>query len=577
MKRQALFIIIFAVLTAMFADAQTIQKGVVYRYNGKKPRTPIGQVYLKPNTSANGVLSNENGVFKLSLNNLSMGSRIGKVRVTKQGMMVFNQQAVDEWSVRKDPLRLILCDANEFQRQKKHLISIGERRAKEKYNKELAKLNKINENQSIKIEEYYDKLDSLEKEYQNALKHMDEYADLFARIDESEVDTLAQRAIELFNKGELEESLRLFEKGNYMSKLKEALRVKAQAQDMRQLADSAEMLADKDIETYTRSLKAQISTYKLNNDWEKAGALLKELADTLGSYEAMEEYANFCYKQYDFTEAEKYYQKCKELLTNKESCIKSSDLAFVYKNLGIIYDKNQQYKESETMFKEALKIYELLANKTPGTYKNEIALTQMNLADLYSDMRRFVESEEMYNAALRSYDNIIEKYPEVYKADESQIATAQMNLANLYIQTRQYDKSETLLKTALTTFERLAKENSKAYETSVLDVQFHLATIYAISNNYREGHKLNSILLPKLKENLINKSTYFLEVYTHLIISQSYYSILLGLFKDGEQYALEALTVAPSFNIINTNLAAALLFQGKVEEAEKTTVNIKPS
>lgn len=94
----------------------------------------------------------------------------------------------------------------------------------------------------------------------------------------------------------------------------------------------------------------------------------------------MEEYANFCYKQYDFTEAEKYYQKCKELLTNKESCIKSSDLAFVYKNLGIIYDKNQQYKESETMFKEALKIYELLANKTPGTYKNEIALTQMNLA-----------------------------------------------------------------------------------------------------------------------------------------------------------------------------------------------------
>ena len=43
----------------------------------------------------------------------------------------------------------------------------------------------------------------------------------------------------------------------------------------------------------------------------------------------------------------------------------------------------------------------------------------------------------------------------------------------------------------------------------------------------------------------------------------------VALFKDGEQYALEALTVAPSFNIINTNLAAALLFQGKVEEAEK--------
>ena len=48
-------------------------------------------------------------------------------------MVVFNQQAVEEWSVRKDPLCLILCDANEFQKQKKRLIAIGERQAKKKY------------------------------------------------------------------------------------------------------------------------------------------------------------------------------------------------------------------------------------------------------------------------------------------------------------------------------------------------------------------------------------------------------------------------------------------------------------
>lgn len=253
----------------------------------------------------------------------------------------------------------------------------------------------------------------------------------------------------------------------------------------------------------------------------------------------------------------------------KKTKVFEHNLAQTRISLANLYKGLKKFTESESLYKISLQTYELLYKLYPAVYTRYLASTRINLANLYSDMRRFVESEEMYNAALRSYDNIIEKYPEVYKADESQIATAQMNLANLYIQTRQYDKSETLLKTALTTFERLAKENSKAYETSVLDVQFHLATIYAISNNYREGHKLNSILLPKLKENLINKSTYFLEVYTHLIISQSYYSILLGLFKDGEQYALEALTVAPSFNIINTNLAAALLFQGKVEEAEK--------
>ena len=210
--------IITVLLAVLFVQAQTItQNGVSYRYNGKNPRTPIGGVYIKPVTADNGVVSNaSNGSFSVVLKNLKMGSRIGNVKVAKQGMMVFNQQAVDEWNVRKDPLCLILCDANEFQKQKKKLIAIGERQAKKKYDKKLAELKKKNEAQQLQIDDYYNKLDSLEKEYQNALKHMDEYADVFARIDESEVDTLAQRAIELFNKGEIDESIHLFEQGNYM-------------------------------------------------------------------------------------------------------------------------------------------------------------------------------------------------------------------------------------------------------------------------------------------------------------------------------------------------------------------------
>ena len=113
---------ITTLLLIISAQAQTItQKGITYRYNGKKPRTFIGGVYIKPVSADNGVVSDEaNGTFVMSLKNLQMGSRIGSVRVTKQGMMVFNQQAVEEWSVRKDPLCLILCDANEFQKQKKN-------------------------------------------------------------------------------------------------------------------------------------------------------------------------------------------------------------------------------------------------------------------------------------------------------------------------------------------------------------------------------------------------------------------------------------------------------------------------
>lgn len=95
------------------------QIGIAYRYNGKKQRTPLGGVYIKVATSPNGVVSDEqNGQFVLKLSGIGMGDPMGLPTVTKKGMMVFNKEEVDRWSVQKKPLVLIVCDANVFQKQK---------------------------------------------------------------------------------------------------------------------------------------------------------------------------------------------------------------------------------------------------------------------------------------------------------------------------------------------------------------------------------------------------------------------------------------------------------------------------
>ena len=340
MKR-LLYLVVF-LLIALCGQSQTInQKGVTYRYNGKNKRTPIGGVYIKAVTANNGEVSNEKtGAFELALNNLRMGSRIGNVRVTKQGMMVFNKQAVDEWSVRKDPLCLILCDANEFQKQKKNLIAIGEQQAKKKYDKKLAELERQNNAKQLKIDEYYNQLDSLEKEYQNALRHMDEYADLFARIDESEVDTVAQRAIEMFNRGEIEESIHLLEQQNYMEKIKQANRTIKQADAMILTAEQAKSLAEQDKEKYIEGVKTQIAGYKLQNEWDKAKELLKGLADHLNTLSAIYDYASFCANQNDYKEAEAYYLKLEAAVHHSEEMEeieKQPMIAIVQRSLAILY------------------------------------------------------------------------------------------------------------------------------------------------------------------------------------------------------------------------------------------------
>lgn len=184
--RKIIFILL-ALVCWNVANAQLLeQKGVAYRYNGKNPRIPFGGVYVKTVTSPNGVVSdNASGAFTLKLKGIKLGDRLGRATVSKSGMMIFNQQTVDEWNARKEPLKLILCDANEFQKQKNNLIAIGRNQAEKKYKKRLADLEKKNKAQQLTIDEYYSKLDSIDQERNNALKHMDEYADMFARIDES--------------------------------------------------------------------------------------------------------------------------------------------------------------------------------------------------------------------------------------------------------------------------------------------------------------------------------------------------------------------------------------------------------
>lgn len=197
MKRFSLSIVLVLVSVVVLAQIVT-QKGVAYRYNGKQQRTPLGKVYIKVATAPNGVLSDSvNGAFQLQFPaSMKMGSGIGSVRVTKRGMMIFNQQAVDEWNIRKEPLRLILCDADEFERQKQALIETGRREAKKRYDK---KLEEIKANYDEETTTYYEHLSRLEEENTKLLEMLNQSAEEIARIDLSELDGKMQEIIDLYN------------------------------------------------------------------------------------------------------------------------------------------------------------------------------------------------------------------------------------------------------------------------------------------------------------------------------------------------------------------------------------------
>ena len=467
------------------------QLGIAYRYNGKKQRSAIGGVYVKVATSPNGVVSNEpNGQFVLKLKGIGMGDPMGLATVTKKGMMVFNKEEVDRWSVQKKPLVLIVCDANEFQKQKDRLITIGRNQAEKRYKQKLAKLEAQNAKKQLSLDLYNAKLDSIEKEKSNALSHMDEYADLFARIDESEIDTIAQKAVDLFKQGYIDEAIILFKKNDPIAKIKKSVRIREQAKEMRQLADSADALAQQDIDENIKNAKAYIAALKLKNDWEEAGRVLKELADALGTYEVMWDYADFALQQNQYAEAETYYNLCKDKIavlvkTNPE--VYESRLADISNNLGLIYNNTQRFNESEKMLKAVLEIHKRLADANPQANEPDLADSYNNLANLYSDTQRFTESEKMYKAALEIRKRLANANPQAHEPD---LAASYNNLAVLYHYTKRFTESEKMFKTALDIRKRLADANPQAYEPDLAGSYNNLAYLYSNTQRYAESEKM---------------------------------------------------------------------------------------
>ena len=299
-----------------------------------------------------------------------------------------------------------------------------------------------------------------------------------------------------------------------------------------------------------------------------------------------------------------------ERLVKENPKVYESDLARSYNNMANLYSDTQRLKESEEMHKAAIQIRERLAKENPKAYESDLARSYNNLAVLYSDTQRLKESEEMYKAAIQIRERLAKENPKVYEKD---LARSYSNLALLYNGTQRFKESEEMHKAAIQIYERLYNNNPQEYQKVLAFSYYCLGTLMTENNkqddaigafehsiklskefikendfkqiylsnllyivilhqqvgNIITAYTYNENLLPLLKNLYEEDSEKWKSSYCGYLVQQSYLANLLGKFKNGELYSLEALKVDPNNHLTYTNLAASLLLQGRLEEAEK--------
>ena len=506
-RRLHLLILLYSITLCSWAQTIT-QQGVAYCYNGKRPRTPLGNVTIIYDSNKRTTLSNElNGTFSLVLDGRKLGDPIGVVAVKKREMMVFNQQAVDEWNVRKEPLCLILCNADEFERQKEYLINIGKREAKKKYEQQKADLEEKLKSSKIKEAEYEAALDKAYEDLERLQKHIGEYADLFARIDESEIDTLAQRAVESFNKGEVDEAIRLFEQGRYMEKLRQANRYIKQSEQLIQIGEQAKAHALENRDKHAKSLKAQIEAYRLQNKWQEVGELLKGLADELSTFENIWAYIEFCCQQLRYSEAELYCQRAFDVIEREQE--HNSDKwqfkkATVLYSLAMVYMMTHREVESTQKYQEVLAVIRKLSQKENSFIGFAQVLLLVSMGYNYGLLDHWNKAEELYLEALKQSYRLLEGYEQYSELHQSQMMVL-LALASHYRTTSRFHESEDMYLKMLESIQKYPSVDINERQKSVIQSYLAsgytgLAELYRISQRYKESEQKFLDVLPIVRQ-----------------------------------------------------------------------------
>lgn len=387
--------IIACILTSMICKAQSIQHGIVMQYNGREVKTSLGGVEILA-VNAGSTVSGERGDFLLKFKTLKAGDRIKVMRVEKNGYVLFNKEAVDQWHISRSdkPFSIVMCREEKYREIRNNYERISSasyaRQLKVEENKLLAQKqqNKLTEHK------YKEQLTQLHNEYETRLENLDNYIDRVARIDLSELTEKENAIRMLMQNGKVDEAVKAYDDMNLEAKFnKEIKTIGALDETIDKLNLSDTLNNQSAIQTYEAICRKNDMLYLVGGteNIKKIKESMREIAFANTAFsKAMIDYAFFLEKDNEYTEA---LNVSKIALSNAKDEI---DQYMILLLIGEIETYLALFEEAEKTYQKA---HELINN----IYKNDTIqlclygqAVMEGMANMYLIQGKPKESEQIY-------------------------------------------------------------------------------------------------------------------------------------------------------------------------------------
>lgn len=571
MKRLFSLFVIFAISFVGFA--QVVQKGIVYKYNKNRTKTPLSGVTIRAN-NADEVKTNHKGEFSLKFRNKVEGDKITLSDVYYPGHIIMNHDDVTKWSIiDSENFEIILINEKEYKDLFKENLEIATK----------ALTNKYTDNNKELDNEYYDQLEALES-----------YVEKLTRMDLSNTHDVNNKMYDLFRKGKLEEAVKLFESNNILGEYKSEL------SDYDSLKDASSYLSKRKEEVSAKRTSLQntilneVNLLKMmggKENYDKAIELSKNFYEADPESEtAAKNYADILYYQLNYSEASKIFEKL-TLSSNLETASyaslnlahiillgfnyqKSIELALPVLNkldsisvatneqdiyldlkaqanfiLMLSYMYTQDYDNATLHSHRAVRNYKVLSNRFPETYASFFNNVLSQSCLLYMQTNNKIDAEAMGITAIEYGEKIYQSNPKKYRhnlgIDYQQMANFMSWTSDVRQADEYYNKAEIL-------YEEGYKENSDMYAAYLAQCYQNHAWMFLNKEEYRDKCIRPLLKAMTLYEELYNKQPAFYAFAYALVNANvgSYYRTT-EQFEKSIHYSLNALNILKKENMLN--------------------------
>lgn len=216
MKKLILFLTVFTALNLSAQDK--IQWSNVREQNSNKRPVPNAQVIF---SDAPPSSSDQNGKLRLAFKDKKPGDLIFMNSIVKTGYELVNNKELQVLKISSTDqlgIDIILAKAGTVDAAKKEYYAVSDKALLAGFNKQKQALQTQIQKAEISQQEYLDKLEDLQDQYDRQRKSLDALAEKFARVNFDDVSKVYKEALELFKAGKIDEAIQKLEAADFLNR-----------------------------------------------------------------------------------------------------------------------------------------------------------------------------------------------------------------------------------------------------------------------------------------------------------------------------------------------------------------------